>query len=103
MDETAEQHPILVEFAAGPGLRQVALTPAEALERSGRAIDDAMGVIREMACRVRDTVESLARRPSSVEVTFGIKFDWSAGVVVAKAGTEASINVKLAWDSTDQP
>jgi len=99
MDDTAQRHPILVEFTTGPGLRQVALSPADALERSAQAVDDAMGVIREMADRVRDTVESLAKRPSSVEVAFGIKFDCTASAVVAKASAEAAINVTLVWES----
>lgn len=94
--------PIRVEFARGPGVQQVALTGPEALERSARALDDAMGVIRSMADRVRQTIVAMPKRPSGIEISFGIKFDAQAGAVIAKAGVEASINVMFHWDVADR-
>jgi hypothetical protein len=90
--------PLRVEFSHGPGVRQVAMGGPEALDRSAQAINDAMGIIRQMAGRVRQTVRAMPGRPSEVEVAFGIKFDASAGAVIAKAGVEASINVVFRWD-----
>ncbi|MCP2341389.1 CU044_2847 family protein [Actinomadura rupiterrae] len=95
---------ILVEFGSGPGLQQVALSPAEAAQRSAAAIEHSMGVIRAMAAQVADTVAAIPRAPSNVEVSFGIKFDVHAHAVIAKSGLESSLNVKLTWqrDSLEQ-
>ena len=51
-----------------------------------------------MAARTVETVKKLSDPPDEVEVSFGLKLDAEAGAVVAKAGTEASINVKLTWE-----
>lgn len=96
-----EGAPILVEFAPRPGLQQVALpSPAELAEQSAKALDSAMNTIHQMARRVATTVKALpiAERPSQVEVEFGLKLDAAAGAIVAQAGVEASLNVKLTWE-----
>jgi hypothetical protein len=69
-------------------------------ERSGAALEDAMTLIQNMTTRVRTTIAAMVERPSEIEVAFGIKFDAEAGVLVAKAGVEASINVLLRWKET---
>ncbi len=97
--ERTQRSPILVELSPGHGLKQVALSPADVLARSSQAIDDAMNMIREMAGRIRESVDSLDLRPSTVEVEFGIKFDTSANAMIAKVCAEASINVTLGWES----
>jgi hypothetical protein len=90
---------ILVEFSDRPGLRPVALTASDAVRRSSEALNETMTVIREMADRVHRTVESMAKRPSHVQVAFGVKFDAEAGAVIAKLGIEGSVTVTLAWDA----
>ena len=90
--------PLRIEFYSRQGLHQVALSAPEVLERSARAMQDAMGTVRQMAERVRHTVASMEFRPSEIEVAFGIKFDAEAGAIIAKAGVEASINVVFRWD-----
>jgi hypothetical protein len=69
-------------------------------EQSAKAIDSAMNTIHNMARRVSATAKSLplAERPSQIEVEFGLKLDAAAGAVVAQAGVEASLNVKLTWE-----
>jgi hypothetical protein len=88
----------MVEFSTQPGLRQVSLTPQDAARRSVEALGEAMTVVHSMAARVCAAVESMAQKPSNVEVSFGIKFDAQLGAIVAKSGIEASLNVKLSWD-----
>ena len=94
-----ENAPIFIEFAVEPGVRSVAISPADIAEKSKEAVDSAMNTIHNMASRVITTIEGLVQRPSAVEVSFGLKFDAKTGVIVAKAGIEASINVKLTWQS----
>jgi Trypsin-co-occurring domain 1 len=95
IDESA---PILVELSSGPGLQRVSLSPQDIVERSTRAIESAMNAIHNMARHVNAAVESLVERPSHIEVEFGLKLDGESGALIAKAGIEASINVKLIWD-----
>ena len=95
-----ENAPILVEFALKPGALDVGFgqdTIEDLTEKSAKALDSAMNTIHKMARRVTETVEALAKRPSQVEVAFGVKFDAEAGAFITKAGVEASINIKLIW------
>ncbi|NUP42759.1 MAG: hypothetical protein HOY76_38495 [Streptomyces sp.] len=100
--ELEQDSPVLVEFSQRAGVRQVALSTPETVERSAEAVNQAMGTIRSMAERVRGTVAQMAVRPDSVEVEFGIKFDAEAGAVIAKTGIEAAVTVKLAWGTGQQ-
>jgi hypothetical protein len=100
--EPADVAPIIVDFHSGPGLHQVSVSPAELVTRSGKVINDAMGIIRQMSQRVRDTVTDMPNHPSEVEVAFGIKFDSAAGAVIARAGVEAAVLVTLRWQG-DRP
>jgi hypothetical protein len=96
-----ENAPILVEFAVRPGAHDVGLVGdniEELTEKSTEALDSAMNAIHKMARRVTETVEALAKRPSQVEVAFGLKLDAKTGALIAKAGVEANLNIKLVWD-----
>ena len=93
---------LLVEFG-GEGFRQVGRD--DVAERSAAAVAKALASIRDMGDKVSATVRSLEKRPSEVEVTFGIRFDTEAGALLAKVAAGASLEVKLVWsfdnDSTD--
>ena len=88
--------PILVEFT-GPGMRETSFKPEDLAAKSAQALDAAMNTIHNMARRVTDTVAAMATRPDQVEVAFGLKLETEAGVLIAKVGCEASLNVKLTW------
>jgi hypothetical protein len=94
-----EDAPILVEFAPEPGLQQVSFSPDDLVEKSAWALDSAMNTIHHMAQRVNAMIETLPGRPNQVEVEFGLKLDAETGAVIAKAGVEAAVNVRLAWES----
>ncbi|MFD8965710.1 CU044_2847 family protein [Streptomyces sp. NPDC059568] len=64
----------------------VAETLQEALDRVRPALDVMVEKVRE-----------LARPPDTVAVDFGVKLTAEAGVVVAKAATEANFTVHLEW------
>lgn len=103
--ESTEDEIILVEFDSGAGLQPVSISDnlTEMAEKSSEAVSKAMMTIRHMAVRTIESVKKLSDPPDAVEVQFGIKLDAEAGALVAKAGTEASINVKLTWRSEDKP
>jgi hypothetical protein len=95
-----EETTIIVEFPEKRGFRESSLSPEELAKKSMEAIKTAMQSIYRMS---RQTVAMLktipsTERPSQAEVEFGIKFDAEAGAVLAKAGVEANINIKLVWE-----
>ncbi len=94
---------IIVEFPAERGLKQVGLSPEDLAKKSNAAIQTAMQSIYRMSRQTVATLKAipLVERPSQAEVEFGIKSDAEAGAVLAKAGMEASINVKLVWEKHD--
>jgi hypothetical protein len=86
---------ILVDFRRG-GFEE--MSRLDLTVESARAVSKAMDTIRSMGEQVSATVESLVRRPTQAEVTFGITLDAEAGALLAKASAGASIEVKLTWD-----
>ena len=94
----SESTPILIEFSPRPGVEAVAIfntNPEEMRRKSEEALNNAMKNIEEMANRVSALQKKIPAEFSQVEVEFGIKFDWKIGALLAEAGTEASINVRL--------
>lgn len=93
-----EKLPILVELTSRSGVQKVALSPTDIVEKSAKALESAMNTIHGMAQRITNTVDALVKKPSQVEVEFGIKLDGEVGALISKAGVEASLNVKLIWE-----
>lgn len=92
---------IIVEFPPSPGMRSVSLTPADIAQKSAQALDTAMLTIRQMAQKTMATIDTLANKPSEVELEFGIKLNTEAGAIIAKTSGEASLKVKLLWERKD--
>lgn len=80
------------------------------IERVGRvqdAVTEAGNTLQEAVLRLRPALEAivtgmrgLASSPDKVKVEFGIKLTAEAGVVVAKASTEANFKVSVEWDAS---
>ncbi len=91
---------ILIEFPPESGVQTVArlkVNPEEVKERSEKAVAEAMESIVDMAYRVNSLRDRIPAEFSQIEVEFGIKFNWEVGALLAKAGSEANINVTLTW------
>lgn len=107
----AKEIDILVDFGdGGGGLVPVARgggrigeVTGELVEKSREAIDKAMDTIQGMAAKTIAAAKNLTDAPDAIEVEFGIKLDAEAGAMVAKAGTEASITVKMVWRPKERP
>lgn len=65
-------------------------------------MDKALVVMQSTAQKVNSAIKSIDGIPDHIEVEFGIKFDVEAGVIIAKASMEASLNVKLTWDNLEK-
>jgi hypothetical protein len=98
----SENGVILIEFTKGNGLRPASLysrkQEPELAEKSEQAIGKAMDTIKSMAERVNSTVDNIDKRPTRIEIEFGIRFDAEVGVIVAKATIGANMIVKLSWN-----
>ena len=57
-----------------------------------------MATVKGVANDLSAALGGLELGPSSYEVSFGVKISADAGVVFARAGGEASFEVKLAWE-----
>jgi hypothetical protein len=60
----------------------------------------ALETIKSAASRLIETFGTLAKPPEKCELTFGIKLNAAAGVILAKAGAEANFTVKMSWSAT---
>lgn len=74
---------------------------SEAIRGSAHTLQEALAHIRPAVEAVADSVRDLASRPDSVSVEFGIKLSAEAGVVVAKAASEANFAVRLEWNARE--
>lgn len=74
----------------------------EVVAKTSQSLDDAMHTVSAIAESVSDAIAHSVRPPSDIEVTFGLKFGATAGVVVAKGNAEANLQVKMTWNSPDR-
>ena len=100
-----EDEIIIVEFAPVPGVRSVSLTPKDVIEKSQEAIDDALKKMRGMAKKTAKAIQKIpvSEKPNTISVSFGFKLTAEGGVVLAKAGLEAGINITMTWQDSATP
>jgi len=100
-NSSPEDSILLFEISRSNGqLRPEQLHPQELAVKSAQALDQAMGTIRGLANRTRETLDKLTQPPSEVEVAFAIKVDAEAGALIAKSNQEGNLRVKLVWRDT---
>jgi hypothetical protein len=80
------------ELPPPPGRRDVSIGADGAIE-----FDSALDNIKSAANQLQKALSSIAVPPDGCEITFGIKLSASAGVILAKAGTEANFSIKMTW------
>jgi hypothetical protein len=93
-----EGAPIRVQLSPVPGARQVALSPADLLNRSRQALDSAMNTISHMARRTKAAIDALPEQPSEIELSFGLTLNAEGDAVIAKVGGETTLEVTLTWE-----
>lgn len=82
-----EDTPMLVEFAPGPGVRQVSLSPTDLAEKSAQALDRAMGTVSQMVQRVSALRDTLPDEFTQVELG-GVKLNADVGTLLSKVGAK---------------
>jgi Trypsin-co-occurring domain 1 len=83
-----------VDEPPAAGVRAVALTDKGEIDFAA-----ALEHIKAAASQLQTALASVAIPPQNCEISFGIKFSASAGVILAKAGTEANFGIKMSWSN----
>lgn len=91
---------VRVELADGEsGFDRVGRGPGGLARSSAETLQEALDHIRPALDTMASSVRQMVHRPDKVSVEFGIKLAAEAGVVVAKATSEANFTVTLEWSS----
>jgi SOS response regulatory protein OraA/RecX len=104
-ENTPNDVTVLVEFPQRPGLVQASILDMdreELAERSEEALQRAMGLISHMAHRAGELRRRIPAEFTQAEIEFGVKLDYEAGALLAKAGGEGSISVTLTWERPEK-
>ncbi|MGB9371862.1 MAG: CU044_2847 family protein [Halobacteriota archaeon] len=67
-------------------------------KKANVSLDQAFSTIKPTAQAITDQIQALSIKPQKAEVGFGLTMKANAGAVLASAGVEANVNVKLTWD-----
>ncbi|NMF85018.1 CU044_2847 family protein [Nodosilinea sp. P-1105] len=93
-----EENLVLFDIDSTNGtLRSGALRPTELATKSAQALTQAMGTIQAMANRTTEAIAKLPQPPAEFELEFGIKIDAEVGAIVAKAGGQGNLRIKMVW------
>lgn len=90
--------PVLVEAVAGPGFQQTGSSkPVAKLQGMFTRAEAVIEQLALTAVRIGERVAAQSARPDEVEVQFGLKFSATGDIVIASAGAEASLGVKVVY------
>jgi Trypsin-co-occurring domain 1 len=67
-------------------------------KKANVSLEDAFSTIKPTAQAITDQIQALSVKPQKAEVGFGLTMKANAGAVIASAGVEANITIKLTWD-----
>jgi hypothetical protein len=70
---------------------------ADVVEKATESLEAVMARLKPVVEAVAGGLKGLATRPDTVEVELAIKLSADAGIVVARAGSEASLKIKVGW------
>ncbi|WP_433603572.1 CU044_2847 family protein [Nocardia sp. CA-135953] len=90
---------IYVEVADDIGGPQKVGRVGDIVRDAAENLQDAVARIRPAAMAVLNGVREMAVPPDSVSVEFGIKLTAEAGVVIARAASEANFSVTVSWST----
>ncbi|BCB78550.1 hypothetical protein GCM10022251_58950 [Phytohabitans flavus] len=88
---------IVVEVAYDePGFQ--AVSRKTGIAEAKKTFEEALGKIHNAADRALAVFRDGALAPDSVELEFGVRFNYEVGAVLAKTATEGHLTVKLTWN-----
>ncbi len=92
---------VLVEVT--PTGRETRVARGDVATRMSVTFETAIGRVRDAAVAALGQFQQMAKQPDQVEISFGVKLNTEAGAVLAKAGVEGQLAVKLTWRAARLP
>lgn len=93
----ADGSTVLVEVADDEQrLERVGRAPT-VIKETAETLEDALSRVKPAVAAVLAQMRALATPPETIRLEFGVKFAAEAGVVIAKAATEANFRLSLEW------
>jgi Trypsin-co-occurring domain 1 len=77
-----------------------AVKPVDAVRKLKGALEEAVETIKAVGEQITDGIEEMTRKPSDLEIEFGVKIDGEVGAVVATLSSGAHFSVKLRWTTS---
>lgn len=71
--------------------------------KTGKKLEEALTPLRTIASSVINKLKGLELQPDEVSLELGMKITAESGVVLAKAGGEAHLQVTLTWKKSEAP
>ena len=78
------------------------------IEKSGNItnskykFNEAIKVITPIANSVIDKIKNIKNKPSEIKISFGLKFNANAGVILASVSSEANLSIEIKWDRSNE-
>ncbi|MGO8959197.1 MAG: CU044_2847 family protein [Streptosporangiaceae bacterium] len=95
--------PVVVEVdSRDPGFQSVGRTSGDELITVNQPFGEALDRVRGAAVTALRTFRDESLAPDEVSLEFGVKFNATAGAVIAKTSAEGHLIVRLAWLSRPQ-
>jgi hypothetical protein len=92
-----EDGPVVIEVDSDdPGLASIARCDSEIIDVKER-FEEALDKVRGAAVSALKAFSDKSLAPDEVSLEFGVKFNVSAGAVIAKTSTEGNLTVRLTW------
>lgn len=91
--------PVFVEVNESEAMRGEVLAANDSgvAAKAKKTFEDALQTVKPGIEEALDLLTDLIKKPNETEIEFGIKMDAAAGAIFAKAGAEATFNIKLTW------
>jgi hypothetical protein len=88
------------EETTGPG-PQPAGVGDRAIGQASMGLDKAISKIRPLAELLVSELQAITQRPDQFAVEFGVKFNATAGIIVANTAVEGNCKITLSWKNPE--
>lgn len=88
---------VLVEVAEDEQRLQRVGRAGSVVRDTAETLEEALRRVKPAVTTVLHQISDLATPPDTVKIEFGVKLTAEAGVVIAKAATEANFKLSLEW------
>lgn len=70
------------------------------IKKTKSFLTDTFEQLKEFSNEISESINGIDLKPDEMEVEFAVKFSADAGIIVSSVGTEASITVKMKWNTS---